>query len=73
MEFLAVKFDYAGEALQHVEASGRGVAIVWEGQHLVADEADVERLALSGHEFAYLVDHELPSGEYRIMTVPVND
>jgi len=39
---------------------------------MVVPQSDCDRLAASGVEFAYLFDHEMPDGSYRIVTVPVN-
>lgn len=66
----AIDFANAGEAIQYADASG-GVAILVSGPQVVS-QADADRLAAAGVEFAYLVDHEMPDGERRIMTVPVN-
>jgi len=48
------------------------VSLVGVGQNLVIDEADAQRLAAAGVEFAYLHDHQMPDGEHRLVTVPVN-
>ncbi len=69
----AIEFDSASEAIQHMNASGRGQAIFVDGKHLVAADADVRRLEEAGVAFAYLHDHETPDGSHRIVTVPVND
>lgn len=71
--FRATEFATAHEAIQWTFASGRGEAILLDGKHLVADRADIDRLEAAGVEFAYLFDHEMPDGEHRIITVPVND
>jgi len=68
-----IEFANASEALQHVEAGGRGVAVLVGGRHLVVEQAEADRMAAAGVHFAYLVDHELPDGTRRVMTVPVND
>lgn len=70
--FKADEFPCAGEAIQHVNASGRGVAILLGGTPYVVEQAEADRLAAAGVEFAYLIDHEMPDGTFRIMTVPVN-
>ncbi len=72
IEFKAIKFDNASEAIQHTEASGRGHAILLDGHTLAIDQCDAERLDAAGVEFAYLCDHELPDGSHRIVTIPVN-
>lgn len=72
IEFQAIEFETAGEAIQDTDANGRGVAVRVNGENLVVDPADADRLAAAGVEFAYLCDHEMPDGEYRIVTVPVN-
>jgi hypothetical protein len=42
------------------------------GQAMVVDQSDAHRLEAASVEFAYLHDHEMPDGSYRIVTVPVN-
>jgi hypothetical protein len=42
------------------------------GKPMVVAQADCDRLAAAGVEFAYLFNHEMPDGSFRIMTVPVN-
>jgi hypothetical protein len=68
----AIEFETASEAIQHTDASGRGVAISVRGQAMVVDQNDAHRLEAAGVEFAYLHDHEMPDGSHRIVTVPVN-
>lgn len=72
IEFEALEFPTASEAIQHTFASGRGVAITWRGQRLVVSQEDADRLDAAGAEFAYLHDHEMPDGSHRIVTIPVN-
>jgi len=69
--FKAIKFDTAGDAIQHTEAAG-GEAILLDGEYFVVTEDEAIRIAATGIEFAYLVQQEMPDGEYRIMTIPVN-
>ena len=71
IEFKAIEFESAHEAIQWTEASGKGVAILLDGPRVV-EQKDVDRLAAAGVEFAYLHDHEMPDGTHRIVTVPVN-
>jgi len=73
MHFYAIEFETASEAIQHVNASGRGAAILFHSRNLVVTQADANLLAGRGIEFAYLGDHEMPDGTWRIVTVPVND
>lgn len=73
IEIKGIEFDSADEAIQHINASGRGVAITIGGKVLVVEQAEADRIAQRRLEFAYLVDHETPDGSWRIMTVPVND
>jgi hypothetical protein len=73
IEIKGLEFENADEALQHINASGCGVAISIGGKALVVEQAEADRLAAAGIEFAYLVDHEMPDGSWRIMTIPVND
>ncbi len=72
INYEAIGFDTASEAIQHTDASGRGVAISVRGQAMVVDQNDAHRLEAAGVEFAYLHDHEMPDGSHRIVTVPVN-
>jgi hypothetical protein len=69
--FKAIEFDTAHEAIQHTEAAG-GKAILLDGRNFVMTQAEADRLAAARSEFAYLVNHEMPDGEQRIMTIPVN-
>ena len=75
IEFTGIEFENASLALQHANASGHGVAIsAVAGLNgcFVVEQAEADRLAAAGVEFAYLIDHEMPDGEFRIMTIPVN-
>ena len=72
IEFQATEVETAHEAMQWTEADGRGVAVRVDGKNLVVDRAEADRLAAAGVEFAFLCDHEMPDGEHRIVTVPVN-
>ena len=71
IEFKAIEFQTAHEAIQWSEASG-GEAILVDGKNFVVDQAEADRLAAAGAEMAYLMDHEMPDGEHRIITVPIN-
>jgi len=62
----------AHEAIQDCDASGWDAAIMVGGKYVCVREAEAERLAAAGVEFAYLHDHAMPDGTHRIMTVPVN-
>jgi len=72
IEFKAIEFPTAHEAIQWTYASGKGEAILLGGKHYVAEQIEIDRLAAAGVEFAYLCDHEMPDGTHRIITVPVN-
>lgn len=69
--YQAIDFTNAGEAIQYASAGG-GVAILVDGPPQVVAQADADRLAAAGVEFAYLVDHETPDGRHQIMNIPVN-
>jgi hypothetical protein len=71
IEFKAIEFDNAHEAIQHAEAAS-GEAVLVHGRHMVVDSATLDMLAATGTEFAYLCDHATPDGAHRIVTVPVN-
>ncbi len=72
IEFKAIEFETASEAIQWTEADGRGKAVRLDGKNYVIEEAEADRLAAAGVEFAYLCDHQMPDGTFRIVTVPVN-
>ena len=71
MTFNAYEFPNASEAIQHSTLPA-GVAITLRRQPLVLSQADADRLEEAGVEFAYLCDHEMPDGSWRIVTIPVN-
>ena len=64
----ATEHPSAHEAIQHLDASGDDHAIAVGDKYLTLKQAEVERIAAAGVEFAYLVDHH-----GKIMTIPVND
>ncbi len=66
----ATEHRSAHEALQHPEISGDDRAISVGNKYLTLSQAEADRLAAMGVEFAYLVHHR-PTG--RIMTIPVNE
>ena len=70
MEFHAIDFKTAGEAIQYADAGG-GRAILLDGPKVVT-EAEAYRLEATGIEFAFLCDHEMPDGTFRIISIPVN-
>ena len=72
MTIQAIDFRSASEAILHVNASGSGTAILLDGLPMVTNEADCHRLEVAGVEFAYFCDHEMPDGQWQIVTVPVN-
>lgn len=73
IEFQAIEFDSADEAIQHYYASGYGDAVIaLDGKYYVTRKTEAERLAVAGVEFAYVFDHDMPDGTNRIITVPVN-
>jgi hypothetical protein len=73
INFKAIEFKTAGEAIQEANASGCGAAIALGGKYYAIFTAEAERLEAAGVEFAYVFDHEMPDGTHRIVTVPVND
>ena len=64
----ATEHTNAHEAIQHLDVSGDDHAILLDGKYLTAKQAEVEKIAAAGVEFAYLADHH-----GKIMTIPVND
>ena len=73
MRIKGIEFTNAREAIQQAQASQHGKAITVDGKVLVVEQAEADRLASAGIEFAYLVEHQMPDGKHRIMTIPVND
>jgi hypothetical protein len=74
LEIEGYQFDTADEAIQHTNASGRGVAVSVDGVdgYLVVEQSVADRLAEGGLLSAYYFDHEMPDGTSRIVSVPVN-
>jgi hypothetical protein len=68
----AIECESKCDALQWADASGQGEAVMLDGTPMVISQADLDRLAAAGVEFAYLCNHEMPDGSFRILTVPVN-
>ena len=68
----AIECESNSDAIQHADASGFGEAILLGSKPMVVPQADCDRLQTAGVGFAYLHNHEMPDGSYRIMTVPVN-
>lgn len=74
METITIKgteFTSAGDAIQHTDASGRGVVITIGGKFLVVERAEADRIAATGASFAYLTPLER-EGRTQIVTVPVH-
>jgi hypothetical protein len=69
----AVELPSASEAIGYAEAGG-GRAIRLDGMNLVVPECEAERLERAGVSFYLLGEVEYPpgSGEYRVVTTPVN-
>ena len=72
MNIRAIECDSNSDAIQWSNASGQSEAILLGGQPMVVPQADCDRMEVAGVGFAYLCDHEMPDGSYRIVTVPVN-
>jgi hypothetical protein len=74
IRFTAIEFENVHEAFQHYDASGYGDNVIsLGGKYYLISKAEAQRIEAMGIEFAYVFDHEMPDGSYRIMTVPVND
>ena len=67
-----IECESNSDAIQYAEASGFGEAILLNGKPMVVDLEDCYRLETAGVEFAYLHNHAMPDGSYRIVTVPIN-
>jgi hypothetical protein len=72
IEIRGFECDSANDALSWANAGG-GDAIFIGNKYIVCPEAESDRLAADGIEFAKLVNHEMPDGTNRIMTIPIND
>lgn len=72
IEIRGFECDSADDALSWANAGG-GDAIMIGGKYLVCPESETDRIETLGVEFAKLVDHEMPDGTNRIMTIPIND
>lgn len=71
--FHGIECESRSDALQWADASGQGEAVLIDGHGpMVVPQADLDRLAEAGAGFAYIFNHEMPDGSYRIVTVPVN-
>ncbi|HVL40485.1 MAG TPA: hypothetical protein VM328_13930 [Fimbriimonadaceae bacterium] len=75
IEIEGIPFETADEALQYVNASGRGVAITVEGinGYLVVERKVADILAERAVPFACFFDHEMPDGSIRVVSVPAGD
>jgi hypothetical protein len=69
IQFKAIEFASASEALQHTEVEG-GEAILLGRRYFVVSEAEAVRMAQADVEFAYLYEHDSEDGVCRIMTIP---
>ena len=67
IEFRAIEFDVAGEAVQYAQASANGEAVLVDGKNLVVEQAVLDQLSAGGVDFAYLCEHKK-----QIVTIPVN-
>jgi len=72
IEIRGIEFKSSIDAAEHATIEG-GVAILVEGRRLVVSRAEADRLGAAGVEFAYIHNHRMPDGTYRIVHVPIND
>lgn len=72
IEYRAIECTSATDALQEADAGGFGEAVLIGGKPMVVPQADCDRLEAAGVEFAYLHNHQMSDGSYRIVTVPIN-
>jgi hypothetical protein len=71
--FEGIEFPNASEALQHANADPRmDTTILLGGKHYAVAKEMAQRIETEGIAFAYLCDHQMPDGTWRIVTVPVN-
>jgi hypothetical protein len=70
--YQAIECESMTDALQWADASGQGEAVLIDGAPRVVPKTDLDRLEEAGVSFAYLFNHEMPDGSYRIVTVPIN-
>ena len=73
IEFRAIEFATAHEAIQWIETDGPHDKVIrLNGTYYAVEQAEADRLAAAGVEFAYIHEHQMPDGERRIVTVPIN-
>jgi hypothetical protein len=72
MQIQAIECVSSSDAIQEANAGGFGEAVLLDGKPMVVPQRDLDRIAAAGVEFAYLCNHQMPDGAFRIMTVPVN-
>ena len=75
IEIEGIPFETVGEALQHVDAAGRGVVVSVDGigGYLVVERPMADRLDEAGLLGAYYHEREMPDGSFRVVSVPVRD
>ncbi len=74
IEVRGIECETANEAIQETNAGYQGgYAIHVGGKYLVVEKAEADRLAEMGVPFAYLGEHEMADGSFRIVTIPVNE
>ena len=73
IEFTAIEFASADEALQHYYADPKVDRVIQlNGRHYALKQAEAERLEAAGVSFAYVFDRDRADGKNVIVTVPVN-
>ena len=72
IEIQSITCKSASGAIQEAEAGGFGEAVLIDGRPMVVPQRDIDRLAESGAEFAYLYDRAMPDGSHHIVAEPVN-
>jgi len=68
MRFTATHHPGGFEALQHLECSGDGVAVIVDGDHYTMKQAEADRMQAAGIKMAYLCRRD-----NKTYTVPVNE
>ncbi|HPF40547.1 MAG TPA: hypothetical protein PK093_18055 [Phycisphaerae bacterium] len=72
VEYDAIEFETASEAIQHAKEAGWDRAITIDGKHVVVSAAGCEQLETARIPFAYRSAAHRGGGTEGIVSVPVN-
>jgi len=72
IEYEAIEFATAAEAVQYADAAGRGRAITIDGKHAVVSVADCDRLEVARIPFAHRGAVRRGDGTEVIVAISIN-